>query len=95
MSRRRKPNSGDPRKRKPDAVAQRAASAYRCGHCRSRSLGVTVDQYGINHLNIGHDPSCPVLLGTVDDAPDVLRAAAAAEGPLVVVLGDFEGGGEE
>lgn len=91
MSRRRKPNSGDPRKRTPDAAAQKAAQAYSCGHCRSKSLGVTVDQFGINHLNIGHSDTCPVLLGSIDDAPDVLRAAAAAGGPLLVLLGDFGG----
>ncbi|WP_409059962.1 hypothetical protein [Streptomyces sp. SYP-A7185] len=55
---------------------------------------MSVDQFGINHLNVGHDPSCPVLRGTVDDAPDVLRAAAAAGGPILIVLGDFEGGAE-
>lgn len=91
MSRARKRNSTDPRKRKPDAVAEKAASSYRCGHCHSESLGVTVDRFGVNHLNIGHSDACPVLLGVVDDAPDVLRAAAAAGGPLLVLLGNFGG----
>lgn len=90
MSRRRGVG-GNRRKRKPDAVAQKAAAAYSCGHCHSRILGLTVDRHGFNRLRVGHSDSCPVLLGTVDDAPDVLRAAAVAGGPLLVLLGDFGG----
>jgi hypothetical protein len=72
----------------------KAAAAYECGHCQSSVLGVSVDQHGFNRLHIGHDDSCPVLLGTVDDAPDVMRAAAAAGGPLLILLGDLDGGAE-
>ncbi|MEB8341797.1 hypothetical protein OKJ99_30315 [Streptomyces endophyticus] len=55
---------------------------------------MTVDSHGFNRLHVGHDDSCPVLLGTVDDAPDVLRAAAAAGEPLLLLLGNFDGGAE-
>lgn len=87
MSRKRKPNSGDPRKRKPARAALKAADAYACGHCRSTTRGVTVDQHGVNHLHISHDDSCPVLNGAVSDEGDVIRAAVASGGPVVLILG--------
>jgi hypothetical protein len=59
------------------------ADAYRCGHCWSE-VGTGRDPVtGMDKVNVSHDDSCPVLLGTLSDVPDTLRAAEAV-GALVV-----------
>lgn len=87
---RRKPNKT--RRPRPDRSALAAlADAYRCGHCHS-AVGWTQDDFGIGHINIAHDTSCPVLIGSVSPAPDMIRAAASIAGgtgsPFVVIDGD-------
>jgi hypothetical protein len=79
---RRKP--GRNKRVRPDATAlMKMAAAYRCGHCRSE-VGTGHDAAtGLDTVQVTHDNRCPVLLGTLSDVPDTLRAAEAV-GALVV-----------
>jgi hypothetical protein len=64
---------------RPPAEATAYATAYRCGHCTARGrLRRKPDQFGIWHIEVAHDDSCPALNGNADRAGSGLRAMAAA-----------------
>lgn len=52
------------------------AAAYQCGHCNSETSTRT-DAAGIVHVVVHHDDGCPVLVGALPSAPDVVRALAS------------------
>lgn len=95
--------SNKPRRPRPDrSMAEKAADAYRCGHCHS-AVGWSVDEDGTGHINIHHDSGCPVLAATLSDVPDMLRAADMTGGTVItdastgraiglIHLGSDEGG---
>ena len=69
MSNRRKLTPQPP----PEATAY--AAAYRCGHCTGKaSLRRKPDRYGVWHINVFHDTSCPVYTGRVSPASSGIRA---------------------
>lgn len=70
MSNRRRP--------RPPASIAATAKHYRCGHCQSVTGRPRQDAAGIWHLDVKHDPTCPVLGGTLPTAPAGLRAVTAA-----------------
>jgi hypothetical protein len=84
---------GNKRPRKPRPAAPKGppksvrdyAKAYRCSHCRSRVNGVYEDGQGVWRMMIGHDGSCPVLRGTLSDAPDAVRAALTIGRPARLI----------
>lgn len=49
------------------------AATYRCGHCVSET-STSTDDNGIVHVAVHHDDGCPVLIGALPSAPDVVRA---------------------
>jgi hypothetical protein len=51
------------------------ADAYRCGHCTGRGLlRRKPDRLGIWHINVHHDPRCPVLNGAAGAASSGIAA---------------------
>lgn len=70
--------NGKHRRQKPATAAQKLAQSYACGHCRSTVRGVHRDAHGVNHIDVQHDDSCPILRGAVADTGDVMRAATRA-----------------
>lgn len=69
---------------RPDRTAlMDMADAYRCGHCHSHVSTGYNTATGLDTVWAAHDDGCPVLLGTLSDVPDALRAANAV-GALVV-----------
>lgn len=63
---------------KPPREAAVYARAYRCGHCTGKGrLRRKPDRYGIWHIEVAHDGSCPILTGTVSVAGAGRRAMAA------------------
>ncbi|MCZ4606267.1 hypothetical protein O3S80_21420 [Streptomyces sp. Lzd4kr] len=72
--------AGKPRRNRPDhSLVEKMADAYSCGHCHS-AVGWSVDEHGVGHVNVHHDTGCPVLGGTLPDAPDMLRATEGTDG---------------
>lgn len=64
--------------RKPPAEATAYAAAYKCGHCTGLArVRRKPDQYGVWHVDVHHDNSCPVLDGTVPVTGSGIRAMAA------------------
>jgi hypothetical protein len=64
---------------KPPAEAEAYADAYQCGHCTGHgALRRKADRYGVWHINVFHDPTCPVLTGAAERTASGLRAMAAA-----------------
>lgn len=71
-------------KNRPSPFASRVADAYVCGSCSS-AVSAMRDSFGIEHVRVKHDESCPVLSGQLSDVPDLLRAAQKAGGVLLGV----------
>jgi hypothetical protein len=74
----------------PPKAIKKFAQQYRCSHCRSSVDGIVKDPFGIWHVMIGHDDTCPVLRGTLTDVHDAVRAG----GVMGVITGPFGEGAE-
>lgn len=51
------------------------AENYRCSHCNSDPATIGINpETGVPHVQVAHDPGCPVANGVLSAAPDTLRA---------------------
>lgn len=71
----------------PPAAIAAYAAAYACGHCDSDTAPPRLDEHGMWHVDIAHDPTCPVLAGAVPKWHAGLRAARAAGQSALYVAG--------
>ncbi len=72
------------RKLNPPPEVRAYSAAYRCSDCTS-TIGKTYrDEFGVWHIAIEHDETCPVLTGTTDPFADVVNAARGLAVGVVV-----------
>jgi hypothetical protein len=59
-----------------DIDCQALAARYQCGYCNSDPATLSTDpDTGLPHIQVAHDPGCPVANGALSALPDAVRAA--------------------